>query len=362
MNLVYPPHLGVNDDSCKVIYWSVDDEVQVEAGTVICEVETTKAAYDVEATHAGYLKQLVKVDDEIEIDKPVAVILQSLDEDYQIKEENKEDDIEEFESLNCTKKAYEYGIIHNINISAIKQGTIITLDDVKKFQVDGSQFDAGKQRYHYRDRFTKKQIAIYGTGLGAETAYYHAKMHSSYDVKWFINDFDKSTIHGIKSVTLDELLEKHNEVYGVACFTADNSFRLEIINKLKSTKLSSVSLVSNNATIATSAIVGDGVFIKDGVIIGNDCIIGDGVVIDDNVAVPHHCIIEDGAFLAPGCSLGGGCIIRTKAVIGVGASVASNLVVGKNAIISSGAALLTNADDDVVIQGNPGIVVGKKSE
>ncbi|MDB3917366.1 hypothetical protein N9357_02755 [bacterium] len=360
MNVVYPPHLGVNDTSCRIISWAVDDESYVEAGAVICEVETTKAVFDVEATHAGFLRQLATLDEELSIDNPVAVILNSVDEEFKLEDKEDDNSLKEFESLNCTKKAYEYSIIHNINISVIQKGSIITLNDVKQFQQDGNQDESIVQINSYSNRYKKKQIAIYGTGLGAETAYYHSQINSRYHVKFFINDFDKSTIHGINSVTFDELLANLEGLYGVACFVADNSFRLEVIDKLKETNLISISLISKNSTIAASAVIGQGVFIKDGVVIGNDCIIGDGVVIDDNSTVPHHCIIEDGAFLAPGCSLGGGCIVRSKAVIGVGASVASNLIVGENTIVSSGAALLTNTDANVVIQGNPAVVIGKK--
>ena len=127
MKKILLPHLGVNDESCVIVSWEYEENVFIEKETIICHVETTKTVIEVNSAYSGYLKKLAEVGDEIYFDKPVALMLDSLDEKYDfnnndVNEENSEDDFERIvEELNCTRKAYEYSLKHNINLSTLNQ-------------------------------------------------------------------------------------------------------------------------------------------------------------------------------------------------------------------------------------------------
>lgn len=47
------PQFGVNDNSARVVIWHVGAGDPVEAGQVLCELETAKATFEVEASKAG---------------------------------------------------------------------------------------------------------------------------------------------------------------------------------------------------------------------------------------------------------------------------------------------------------------------
>lgn len=61
------PREHVNDDSVFVTEWLAADGVHVDAGTVVCTIETSKAIVEIEAPAAGFVRQRAKVGDEVPI-------------------------------------------------------------------------------------------------------------------------------------------------------------------------------------------------------------------------------------------------------------------------------------------------------
>ena len=61
------PREHVNDDSVFVTEWAVADGTRVEAGTVVCSIETSKAIVEIEAPAAGFVRQRANAGDEVPI-------------------------------------------------------------------------------------------------------------------------------------------------------------------------------------------------------------------------------------------------------------------------------------------------------
>ncbi len=61
------PREHVNDDSVFLTEWLAADGARVEAGAVVCTIETSKAIVEIEAPVAGFVRQRAKVGDEIPI-------------------------------------------------------------------------------------------------------------------------------------------------------------------------------------------------------------------------------------------------------------------------------------------------------
>ena len=68
------PRDGVNDDVVRVLEWLVPEASRVEAKQPVVTVETTKAAFDLDAPRAGFVFRLAEVGAEIPVGKPVAVV------------------------------------------------------------------------------------------------------------------------------------------------------------------------------------------------------------------------------------------------------------------------------------------------
>lgn len=61
------PREIVNADSVYLVAWSVADGMHVEAGTTICEIETSKALEEIETQRGGYIRHCVLVGDEVPV-------------------------------------------------------------------------------------------------------------------------------------------------------------------------------------------------------------------------------------------------------------------------------------------------------
>lgn len=61
------PREHVNDDSVFVTEWLVAEGTRVEAGAVVCNIETSKAIVEIEAPAAGFLRQRAKTGDEVPV-------------------------------------------------------------------------------------------------------------------------------------------------------------------------------------------------------------------------------------------------------------------------------------------------------
>ncbi len=68
------PPFGVNDNSAKVVAWHVGSGDEVEPGQVLCELETAKATFEVEAEEAGAVLPMVELGVDVVVGQALALI------------------------------------------------------------------------------------------------------------------------------------------------------------------------------------------------------------------------------------------------------------------------------------------------
>ena len=69
------PRQGQSVESCIIIEWKKEVGDLINEGDVLCEVETDKAAFEVESTTKGILLAILhEADADVEVLKPIAVI------------------------------------------------------------------------------------------------------------------------------------------------------------------------------------------------------------------------------------------------------------------------------------------------
>ena len=68
------PQSNVNDEHVRVTEWHYADGEEVEKGAIVAELETSKAAFDLEAERAGFLHYEAAVGEEIRVGELIATI------------------------------------------------------------------------------------------------------------------------------------------------------------------------------------------------------------------------------------------------------------------------------------------------
>lgn len=78
--IVKMPMLNVNDSAAVVVRWLLPDGASVQVDDLICTVETTKSAVDIQADAVGFLRHIAVVGETYATGVPIAFLANSSDE------------------------------------------------------------------------------------------------------------------------------------------------------------------------------------------------------------------------------------------------------------------------------------------
>jgi UDP-3-O-[3-hydroxymyristoyl] glucosamine N-acyltransferase len=115
------------------------------------------------------------------------------------------------------------------------------------------------------------------------------------------------------------------------------------------------------ATVASSATLGQGVFVNAGAILGSYASLGEGVTVNRGASLGHHTTVEDFAAIGPGATVAARCRIGAGAQLGAAAAVAPGLTVGAGSLVALGAAVIRDVPDASMVAGIPARVKERPS-
>jgi len=73
------PRVNVNDDAVRLVQWFVEAGATVAVGELVCLVETSKAAEEIEAHTAGVIVPMAAVDEMVDVGAPLAMIASTIE-------------------------------------------------------------------------------------------------------------------------------------------------------------------------------------------------------------------------------------------------------------------------------------------
>ncbi len=154
---------------------------------------------------------------------------------------------------------------------------------------------------------------------------------------------------------IPSLVQKHpglQAVIGVGKIRSGGS-RVALADRLKGAGLELPVIIAPSATVASSAIIGEGSVVMDGVVIQPDCRVGRLGIVNTGATLDHDCILGADVHVAPGATLSGGVSVGEASMIGVGASVLQYLSVGRDVTVGAGAVVVSDCKEPGVYIGVP---------
>lgn len=133
----------------------------------------------------------------------------------------------------------------------------------------------------------------------------------------------------------------------------DNLLREKIFNLIIEKGKKVISLINSTASISSSAIIGDGVFINRNVTVNTLTTIGKNVILNTGCIIDHECQILENVHVAPGAVLAGNVKVGAGTFIGANAVIKQGVEIGNNVVIGAGTVVLSNIADGNKIVGNP---------
>ncbi len=117
-------------------------------------------------------------------------------------------------------------------------------------------------------------------------------------------------------------------------------------------------VIHPNAVVASSTVLGVGVYIAACATIQPGCRIGDFASLRAGAALGHDVTVERHAYVGPNATMCGRTFLSEGSHLGPNAVVLDGKSVGRYAVVGIGAAVTKDVSDYVVVMGNPARRVG----
>ena len=207
-----------------------------------------------------------------------------------------------------------------------------------------------------------EDLVIYGAGgLGKEILALLKKCNHG---KWNLLGFIDKRYNEIPSVSQTPIigdlnwLNAYPKKLNVIIALGDPTLRQMIaVQLMKNNNLSFPSLISPNALLSDTTIIGMGSIITDNAVLSVETNIGDFSLINVCSSVGHETIIGSFVTINPGARVSGQVKIGNNTTIGTGAQVVEKIIVGSKCTVGAGSTVLTNVADNTTVFGCPARVM-----
>jgi sugar O-acyltransferase (sialic acid O-acetyltransferase NeuD family) len=343
MRIVYTPKVGTSDIEVKLCA-ILHDKQKISIGDIICEVETSKATYDIESEYEGYVYLLHQLYENINVGSPLAII-----SEVQLSEVELKNEINKLVSYNdvgylkntVTKKAQALIDKHEVDISSIKK-EIITESDVQELLIK-----AKLNSELIITSFNENDLVILGIGGHAGICIDILRDESKYNIVGFIDDNvtidEKYGLKYLGNLSSIEVLVKNglrNVILGIGF--VDNLRKREKVYNYLSSFVRLPTIIHKSAIVEPSAKIDDGCQIMAGAIIGSNVKVGKNCIINSGAIISHDSIISDGSHITPGAVLAGHVKIGKRVTIGMCSTIYIGLVISDDQVIINGKSVIEN--------------------
>lgn len=111
--------------------------------------------------------------------------------------------------------------------------------------------------------------------------------------------------------------------------------------------------IALNATVAESAVIGEGTIIMQHAMVNAEACIGRNCIINSNALIEHEAIIGNHVHVATNATINGQCTIGNNCFIGSGSIIGNNVTIADNVIIGAGSVVIKDIKTAGTYYGNP---------
>ena len=347
------PRINANEESGIVTRWFVASGSHVHCGTVVAQVETTKAAVDIETPTDGYLWILAQAGTVTAVGAPIAQLTARKEEkhpDPPPRSPSERQDAAAHPERPLSRQARDLLQEENLSIADIPGDGPITADDVLRLL--GRASAAAE-----RDRLAgiaveERSLLLFGAAEQGSVIIDSLLSDRSWVPLAFVDDRPGAPEHeNLPVFSADCLPElRHRGVRYAHICIGEPGAKSRIAERLTRLGFEIVSIIHPRAMISASARLGSGVFIGPGVVIGPHAQIGDFCQINNNATLPHHVRLGCGVRIADGAHVAGGVEIGDRSYLGLGVTVNTGCRIGRDATVVSGVSVFDDVADGAIVR------------
>ena len=353
VNQVVVPTVNANDTEAVIVRWAVSPWQHVDAGDLLCEIETTKATVEVEATGDGYCYPVAEAGTTVDVGAPLAWIFPSADPAQVVAMAEQAGsggpNIGAGDVL-VSRKAQALMDLHGLTVSDFPGKTTIGVADIEARRtgaapipelVDGLDIDGDS-------------IVLFGSGRHTLVVCDALLAAGRWRIAACIDDDPLAdTLAGAPVLGSGVLphLRKKGLIRGHVAF-GEFGGQAQAVRQADAAGVELVSVVHPTASVSSLATLRRNVFVGPQAVIGPDAEVGDLCQILNCASVAHHCRLASTARLSDGVRLGGTVSVGARSVIGLGATVNKRITIGRNVLVVSGVSVYDHVADDSVVRAD----------
>lgn len=367
------PFIGVNDNECNLISFNVEEGTFVEKEDLICEVETTKATFEVFSPSDGYVYFKAKINDDLKVGEIIGLISKKPeDKELLFKQYSNSDKNSISDKSEITVKAKILIKKFDINTKDLRTkypGRKIDSDLVnlyleeknKKNQRIGlvSNENSPNNLQSLKIKVNQKKVGIIGgVGGGGALIVIDSMLNSNDLIPIAVFDSDESyigqSIIGIPVVGnhrhIDDWIKQGKIDHLIIAFNKNLKERESTFNLFKSKGYSFVNIIDSKSDIRSAVQIGEGNVILSNTYIGTASEIGDNNFISANVSLEHGNILGSHCSFGPAVFTSGNVTIEDRIRFGTGIHIEPNITIKNDAIISSGSTIVNHVPESTIVK------------
>jgi sugar O-acyltransferase (sialic acid O-acetyltransferase NeuD family) len=351
------PLLNANEPEARLVTVHVKDGQPVKRGDVLFTIETTKAAADIEAPEAGFIRLQAQPGETLAVGEPLAFITLTPDEYVeQAAPANPSLDalqasstVQPVGGLRITRPARLLAESLGIDLSTLPTDRLVTESVLREIGTHASLPDNLQK--------TNSAMVIYGAGGHAKAVMEMAQAIGAFRIAGIIDDNAALTgtfVLGIPVLGTREILPQlysegirlaANGVGGII----DINIRVKLFERLSESGFTFPILRHPRASVEASAQIFDGVQVFANAYVGSSSCLHERCMVNTGAVVSHDCEIGSYAHIAPGAMLAGHVHVGQKALVGMGVTTAIGVTIGSGARIGNGAILLADVPARAIV-------------
>ena len=359
---VLVPMLNANEPEARLVALHITDGQPVEKGALLFTIETTKAAADVEAPSAGFVRMIAIEGETLAVGDILAFITATADELLQdaprglspVPDLHPSSFSLHPSNLRITKPARALAESLHLDLSTLPTDRLITEAFIRELAAPRSTVHGLPSPAIPP---SNAGLLLYGAGGHAKAVLEMAQAIGAFRIAGIIDDnkaLAGTSVLGVPVLGGAEILPQlsaqglHLAANGVGGII-NIGVRIRLFELLASHGFSLPILRHPRATVEASARIADGVQIFANAYVGSEAILHERCMINTGAIISHDCEIGAYTHIAPGALLAGHVHVGERALVGMGVTTVIGLKIGAGARIGNGAVLLADVPEKAII-------------
>jgi sugar O-acyltransferase (sialic acid O-acetyltransferase NeuD family) len=357
--LVTIPLLNPNEPDALLVALHVQEGQHVAAGDLLCTLETTKSAADLQAEQAGFIVDLrSQAGQTVRAGEALCYLAETPDWTPPAKQaepamEGQTVSIEgpRPEGLRITQPALALARQLGVELERLPTDRLVTENVVRGLQETRPDLAAPTSA------FEALAMVVYGGGGHGKTLIELLRQMGSYQIAGIVDDGIPAgtTILGTPVLGGAEVLPglyqqgvrlAVNAVGGIG----NLAIRVQVFRRLAEAGFVCPAVVHPSAVLEASAELSPGVQVFAQAYVGSEARVGFGGIINTGAIVSHDCVLGDYVNISPGAILAGEVQVGSGALIGMGATVNLQVKIGAGARIGNGATVKADVPERGIVR------------